>query len=81
MFFDSKGSFDVHQELGLGAFVAVLLGFLFACGVGVSERLQQLVLREGHSFGEIKSVLMLTQVVLGMSVVASGVHLFLQRAG
>jgi hypothetical protein len=80
-FLDDNGSFSLRHELGLGAFVATLVAFLLAWGIRASEWLQGLVLKEGHSVGEIRSALVLLQLVSGMGVVVFALQFLINHAG
>jgi hypothetical protein len=80
-FLDDNGSASSRHELGLGAFIAILLAFFLSWAVRASEWLQGLVLREGHSVGEIKSFLLLLQLVSGLGGVAFALQFFINHAG
>lgn len=60
---------DAHMP---GPFVvlALLLIFFFASALRTSDRVQAAVLRAGHAVGEIKSTVLLIQIVTGLLLVA-----------
>lgn len=63
--------------LGPFSFMALLLLFGFASLLPMSVRLQQIVIRSGHQIGEIKSFLLLLQVVSGIMLLGFGGSLLL----
>jgi hypothetical protein len=58
--------------------IAILLAFLFAWALRSSERLQGVVLKEGHSVGEIKPFLVLFQLASGVGMVAFAAQLLVK---
>lgn len=66
------------QPIGPFSFLALLLLFGFATALRKSVRLQQIVMRSGHQFGEIKSFLQLLQVVSGLLSLGFGAGLLLR---
>jgi hypothetical protein len=72
-FLDRFGLGNEPYEPGLATLVALAMVFFVAWGLRASEWLQGLVLREGHSVGEIKSPLLLLQLVSGALMVGFAV--------
>lgn len=58
--------------------IALLLVFGFVTAMLKSARLQQIVMRSGHQVGEIKSFLLLLQVVSGLLSLGFGANLLLR---
>jgi hypothetical protein len=58
---------------GAYSMTAILLTFVFSICTDRFERLQKLVLREGHGVGEIKPLLRLVQLILGLMLVICSV--------
>lgn len=70
------------QVPGLFSLIALLLVFGFVTALQKSERLQQIVMRTGHLAGEIKSFLLLLQLVSGfLSLIFGGGLLLRAYAG
>jgi hypothetical protein len=62
---DQYGRGEASRDPGPGGIVATALVFFLAWGIRASPWLQGIVLREGHSMNEIKSPLLLAQLVAG----------------
>jgi len=56
---------NTSGTLGPYSFLALALAFTVATVMPHSERLQELILRDGHDIGEIRGFLRLLQVVSG----------------
>ena len=56
--------------------IALVLFFLAAAATRTSAPFQRLVLREGHEVGEVKSFLVLLQIVTGAMALGFGIALF-----
>jgi hypothetical protein len=78
---DDSGSDYSRRHLGLGGFTAILLTFVLAWALRISERLQGFVLKEGRSVGEIKSFLLFLQLLSGIGVVAFAAQFIIDHAG
>lgn len=70
-----------RHELGLGAFMAILLTFFLTWWLRVSQWLQGIVLKEGRSVGEIKSFLYFLQLLTGIGVVAFAIQFAINHVG
>jgi hypothetical protein len=71
------GSVQPHT-LGPFSLIALLLAFGFVTAIQKSAWLQQVVMRSGHQVGEIKSFLLLLQVVSGFLSLGFGASLLLR---
>jgi hypothetical protein len=69
-------SFESNEPNTLGSFslLALFLLFSFATVLLKSKRLQNIVLRSGHQLGEIKSILLLLQIVSGFLFLGFGMN-------
>lgn len=71
--------FESNQAHTPGPFslIALLLVFGFATALQKSAQLQQMVMQKGHQVGQIKSFLLLLQLVSGVLSLAFGASLLL----
>lgn len=76
--FDQPFGFNQTQSLGPYSLIALLMVLGFATALQKSARLQQFVMRSGHQVGEIKSFLLLLQVITGLLSVGFGVGLVMR---
>lgn len=75
--FDQSFKADQAHMPGPLSLIALLLVFGFVTAVQKSARLQQMVMQNGHQIGEIKSFLLLLQLVSGVLSLGFGASLLL----